>query len=60
MSGALQRGTVRPPVNVGAVKAVWPGEGFTFGIFRDAPGQAWNGFRHDSGNWEDNGEGGDG
>ena len=36
------------PVDLQAVKADWQCEGFSFGIFRDPPGQEWNNFTHQS------------
>ena len=36
------------PVDFPAVKADWQCEGFSFGIFRDPPGQEWNNFTHQS------------
>ena len=36
------------PVDFPAVKADWQSEGFSFGIFRDPPGQEWNNFTHQS------------
>jgi cupin 2 domain-containing protein len=34
------------PIDFLTVKAQWQDEGFSFGIFRDSPGQEWNDFRH--------------
>jgi cupin 2 domain-containing protein len=34
------------PVDFSAVERAWKSEGFTFGVFRDPPGQEWNGFVH--------------
>ena len=48
MSRTLQRGAVSPPVDFDAVKAAWEREGFSFGIFRDPPGQAWDDFVHET------------
>ncbi len=36
------------PVNFSSVEAKWRREGFSFGIFRDPPGQEWNDFSHRS------------
>jgi quercetin dioxygenase-like cupin family protein len=36
------------PVDFGAVRDDWQREGFSFGIFRDPPGQEWNNFTHRS------------
>lgn len=34
------------PVDTGRVRADWEAEGFSFGVFNDPPGQAWNDFTH--------------
>ncbi|MEQ8651454.1 MAG: cupin domain-containing protein [Kiloniellales bacterium] len=34
------------PVAQAAVRAQWQREGFSFGVFRDPPGQEWNDFVH--------------
>lgn len=34
------------PVNHDAVAREWRGRGFSFGVFRDPPGQEWNDFVH--------------
>ena len=34
------------PVDFQSVEADWQREGFSFGIFRDPPGQEWNNFTH--------------
>jgi len=34
------------PVDFSSVEADWQREGFSFGIFRDPPGQEWNNFSH--------------
>ena len=36
------------PVNFLRVEEDWSAEGFSFGVFRDAPGQEWNDFVHAS------------
>jgi cupin 2 domain-containing protein len=36
------------PVDYSAVEADWQREGFSFGVFRDPPGQEWNNFTHRS------------
>ncbi|GAB4235234.1 MAG: hypothetical protein Tsb0032_40520 [Kiloniellaceae bacterium] len=48
MSRILQRGAVSLPVDFDAVKADWAREGFSFGVFRDPPGQAWDNFVHET------------
>lgn len=37
----------KQPVSHAAVEAAWKAEGFSFGVFRDPPGQEWNDFVHD-------------
>ncbi len=34
------------PVDPAEVRDAWQAEGFDFGVFRDPPGQEWNGFVH--------------
>ncbi len=34
------------PVNYDQVQSEWASEGFSFGVFRDPPGQQWNDFSH--------------
>ncbi len=34
------------PVDFDAVRRDWEAEGFSFGVFRDPPGQQWNDFVH--------------
>ncbi len=34
------------PVDFSSVEEDWQREGFSFGIFRDPPGQEWNNFTH--------------
>jgi len=36
------------PVDFDAVEADWRRESFSFGVFRDPPGQQWNNFTHHS------------
>ena len=36
------------PVKLETIESIWRDEGFSFGVFRDPPGQAWNDFVHDS------------
>jgi cupin 2 domain-containing protein len=45
MSGTFTEGAYAVPVSEEAVKADHPG--FTFGTFRDPPGQVWANFVHD-------------
>jgi mannose-6-phosphate isomerase-like protein (cupin superfamily) len=48
MSSVVQRQAYGAPVDLDLVRQDWDGEGFSFGVFRDPPGQAWNDFVHDS------------
>ena len=48
MTQVLQHGAYGLPVNHAEVRRDWAGEGFSFGVFRDPPGQEWNGFVHDT------------
>lgn len=36
------------PVDHDGIKEEWRARGFSFGVFRDAPGQEWNDFVHDT------------
>ncbi len=47
MNDVVQRNAYSTPVDHAAVRAGWRTEGFSFGVFRDGPGQEWNGFVHD-------------
>ena len=46
MSEIVTRGAYPAPVDFKNVESDWANEGFSFGIFRDPPGQEWNGFVH--------------
>jgi len=48
MSEVFQKGAFALPVEASAVKSAWQQQGFSFGIFRDSPGQEWNDFIHDT------------
>jgi len=48
MTSVVQRQAYGVPVDFERVRRDWEGEGFSFGKFRDPPGQAWNDFVHDS------------
>jgi mannose-6-phosphate isomerase-like protein (cupin superfamily) len=48
MTGALQGKAYGAPVDFERVRRDWAGEGFSFGVFRDPPGQEWNDVVHDS------------
>ncbi len=39
------------PVNLTVIEKNWRDEGFSFGIFRDPPGQEWNDFVHRTGDY---------
>jgi quercetin dioxygenase-like cupin family protein len=46
MSGAFRKGAYAAPVSQADVAADFPG--FSFGVFRDPPGQIWADFTHDT------------
>lgn len=48
MQETFQSKATALPVDHGAVRAQWQSEGFSFGVFRDPPGQEWNDFVHSS------------
>jgi mannose-6-phosphate isomerase-like protein (cupin superfamily) len=48
MTSVVQRQAYGSPVDFERVRRDWAGEGFSFGVFRDPPGQEWNDFVHDS------------
>lgn len=48
MSDVFQKKTFSLPVEAKKVEASWLMQGFSFGIFRDSPGQEWNDFVHDT------------
>ena len=48
MSDVFQKSTFSLPVEAKIIEAAWLKEGFSFGIFRDPPGQEWNDFVHDT------------
>ena len=48
MSETFQRAGYPVPLDFEAVEAGWRAEGFSFGVFRDPPGQEWNDFVHRS------------
>ena len=47
MNDVVQRNAYSTPVDHAVVRTDWQAEGFSFGVFRDGPGQEWNGFVHD-------------
>jgi cupin 2 domain-containing protein len=48
MKQVFEKSAYVAPVLAEDVKADWQQQGFSFGIFRDPPGQQWNGFVHES------------
>ncbi len=46
MITAFNKAAQPTPVDFSSVEADWQREGFSFGIFRDPPGQEWNNFSH--------------
>ena len=48
MTTAFAKAASPVPVDFSAVEAHWRRAGFSFGIFRDPPGQEWNDFTHRS------------
>ncbi len=48
MGNTFQSKAHTTPVDHAAVRSAWLDEGFSFGVFRDPPGQEWNDFVHAS------------
>jgi len=48
MTGVFTKSAHRVPVDFSSVEDDWRSEGFSFGVFRDPPGQQWNDFTHQS------------
>jgi len=48
MSEIFIKAALHPPLDFDQVAAQWRSDGFSFGIFRDPPGQEWNDFVHTS------------
>jgi quercetin dioxygenase-like cupin family protein len=46
MTSIFEKGAHSIPVDLKAVEVGWREEGFSFGVFRDPPGQEWNDFVH--------------
>lgn len=46
MRDTFEKRAYDTPVDFDRVQRDWTGEGFTFGVFKDPPGQEWNGFVH--------------
>jgi mannose-6-phosphate isomerase-like protein (cupin superfamily) len=48
MTEVLQSKAYGVPVDHARVRRDWEGKGFSFGVFRDPPGQVWNDFVHET------------
>jgi len=48
MSSVFTKSAYPVPVDFSATRTDWQREGFSFGVFRDPPGQQWNNFIHQS------------
>jgi quercetin dioxygenase-like cupin family protein len=48
MTDVFTKSARRVPVDFSSVEEDWRNEGFSFGVFRDPPGQEWNNFTHRS------------
>jgi quercetin dioxygenase-like cupin family protein len=48
MTTVFTKSARRVPVDFASVEDDWRSEGFSFGVFRDPPGQEWNDFTHPS------------
>ena len=48
MTSVLMKSAYRVPVDFSSVADDWRSDGFSFGVFRDPPGQEWNDFTHQS------------
>jgi len=46
MTAILQSRAYSAPIDRERVRRDWADEGFSFGVFRDRPGQEWNDFVH--------------
>ena len=46
MRTTFEKSAFAIPVDLGAVEKEWRARGFSFGVFRDPPGQEWNDFVH--------------
>jgi cupin 2 domain-containing protein len=46
MTIVFAKATHSIPVDFSAIEIDWRREGFSFGVFRDPPGQEWNNFTH--------------
>lgn len=48
MNETFHKSAYSTPVNNQQVEKEWCQKGFSFGVFRDPPGQEWNDFVHDT------------
>lgn len=48
MRDAFETSAYPRPVDHAAIEREWQKKGFSFGVFRDPPGQEWNDFVHDT------------
>ncbi len=46
MTRVFEKAAYTTPVDFSAVESDWRQESFSFGVFRDPPGQEWNNFIH--------------
>lgn len=46
MRNTFEKSAYSTPVDQAAVEREWRVQGFSFGVFRDPPGQEWNDFVH--------------
>jgi len=46
MRTTFEKSAFAKPVDLGAVEKEWRALGFSFGVFRDPPGQEWKDFVH--------------
>jgi len=48
MRPTFEKSVYTAPVDHSEIEREWRGRGFSFGVFRDPPGQEWNDFVHDT------------
>lgn len=48
MIRVFEKGAYKRPFDPVEIATAWQADGFSFGVFRDPPGQEWNGFVHDT------------
>lgn len=46
MKKTFEKGVYKTPIDHKAIEQEWRAKGFSFGVFRDSPGQEWNDFVH--------------